>query len=55
MGNGTICIWRATLSTAIDLAAGVEQFELWIDNYSHVMHFKAKLGTEENDLFDDLF
>lgn len=40
---------------AIDLAAGVEQFELWIDNYAHVMHFKAKLGTEENDLFDDLF
>lgn len=42
-------------TNAIDLAAGVEQFELWIDNYSHVMHFKAKLGTEENDLFDDLF
>lgn len=40
---------------AIDLAAGVEQFELWIDDYAHVMHFKAKLGTEENDLFDDLF
>lgn len=42
-------------TNAIDLAAGVEQFELWIDDYSHVMHFKAKLGTEENDLFDDLF
>ena len=42
-------------TNAIDLAADVEQFELWIDDYSHVMHFKAKLGTEENDLFDDLF
>ena len=40
---------------AIDLVSGVEQFELWIDDYAHIMHFKAKLGTEENDLFDDLF
>lgn len=43
------------VTDAIDLVNGVEQLELWIDDYAHTFHFKAKLGTEENDLFDDLF
>ena len=37
----------------MDIVNGVESFELIIDDYSHKMHFKAKFGAEENDLFDD--
>ena len=43
------------VSDHIDLVAGVEVVEVWVDGLGHTFHFKAKLGTEENDLFDDLF
>ena len=43
------------VSDHIDLAAGVELVEVMVEGMSHPFHFKAKLGTEENDLFDDLF
>lgn len=43
------------VSDHIDLVAGVEKVEVWVDGLGHPFHFKAKLGTEENDLFDDLF
>ena len=43
------------VSEMMELVNDVDTFELWIDDYSHKMRFKAKLGTEENDLFDDLF
>ena len=43
------------VSDMIELVNDVDTFELWIDDFSHEMKFKAKLGTEENDLFDDLF
>ena len=42
-------------SDPIDLVSGVERIEVWVDGLAHPFHFKAKLGTEENDLFDDLF
>ena len=42
-------------SESIDLVSGVETVEVWVDGLAHLFHFKAKLGTEENDLFDDLF
>ena len=42
-------------SEPIDLVNGVETVEVWVDDMPHSFHFKAKLGTEENDLFDDLF
>lgn len=43
------------VSDHIDLAAGVELVEVMVEGMSHPFHFKAKLGTEENDLFDDIF
>lgn len=43
------------VSDNIDLVSGVEIVEVWVDGLGHPFHFKAKLGTEENDLFDDLF
>lgn len=43
------------VSDHIDLVAGVEKVEVWVDGLGHPFHFKAKLGTEENNLFDDLF
>ena len=42
-------------SEPIDLVNGVETVEVWVDDMPHPFHFKAKLGTEENDLFDDFF
>ena len=43
------------VTAPIDLVGGVETYDLWVDDYVHHFSFKAKLGTEENDLFDDLF
>ncbi len=43
------------VSDPIDLVNGVESFNLWIDDCIHQLNFKAKLGAEENDLFDDFF
>lgn len=42
-------------SDPIELVNGVETVDVWVDDIPHPFHFKAKLGTEENDLFDDLF
>lgn len=42
-------------SDHMDLVAGVDVVEVIVEGMSHTFHFKAKLGTEENDLFDDLF
>ena len=43
------------VSDPIDLVDSVDSVEVWVDDIAHPFHFKAKLGTEENDLFDDLF
>lgn len=43
------------VSDPLDIVAGVELVEVCVDGLRHPFHFKAKLGTEENDLFDDLF
>jgi len=42
-------------SDHMDLVAGVDLVEVMVEGMSHPFHFKAKFGTEENDLFDDLF
>ena len=42
-------------SDSLDLVNGVETVEVWVNDIPIQFHFKAKLGTEENDLFDDLF
>lgn len=42
-------------SDPVDLVNGVEIVEVWVDDIPYQFRFKANLGTEENDLFDDLF
>lgn len=42
-------------SDHMDLVAGVDLVEVMVEGMSHPFHFKAKFGTEENDLLDDLF
>ena len=43
------------VSEPIDLVNGIYSFDVIVDEAVHHMTFKAKLGAEENDLFDDLF
>ena len=43
------------VSEPIDLVNGIDSCDVIVDEAVHHMTFKAKLGAEENDLFDDLF
>lgn len=43
------------VSEPIDLVNGIDSFDVIVEEAVHHMTFKAKLGAEENDLFDDLF
>lgn len=43
------------VSEPIDLVNGTDFCDVIVDEAVHHMTFKAKLGAEENDLFDDLF
>ena len=42
-------------SDPVDLVNGIETVEVWVGDIPYQFRFKAKLGTEETDLFDDLF
>lgn len=46
------CIYA---SDPVELISGIDEVEVWVDCIAYPFHFKAKLGTEENDLFDDIF